>query len=214
VPHPFAFLLAKGWETRNLDDFVHQEVFMALTESTMLHLGATAPDFALTDVVTGKTARRDDFRSQKALLVIFICAHCPYVKHIENGLAALGKDYAAKPVAIVAISSNDAITHPDDSPAGLKQQAQTLGFAFPYLYDETQAVAHAYKTACTPDIFLFDAGFRLVYRGQFDPSRPGNGIPVTGEDLRSAIDAVLAGRPVSADQRPSIGCNLTEHRII
>jgi hypothetical protein len=130
------------------------------------------------------------------------------VKHIEKGLAALGKNYAGKPLAIVAISSNDVTTHPDDSPAGLKKQAETLGFVFPYLYDETQAVAHAYKAACTPDIFLFDAGFRLVYRGQFDSSRPGNGIPVTGEDLQAAIDQVLAGQPVPADQRPSIGCNI------
>ena len=114
----------------------------------------------------------------------------------------------AKPIGIVAISSNDAVTHPADSPAGLKQQAETLGFVFPYLYDETQAVAHAYKAACTPDFFLFDAGFRLVYRGQFDRSRPGNGIPVTGEDLRAAIDLVLAGKPVPTDQRPSIGCNI------
>ena len=181
---------------------------MALTESTMLSLGTVAPDFALTDVVTGKIVRRDDFRGQKALLVLFICTHCPYVKHVEKGLAALGKDYANKLVAIVAISSNDVITHPDDSPAGLKDQAETFGFVFPYLYDETQAVAHAYGAACTPDIYLFDADFRLVYRGQFDSSRPGNGIPVTGEDLRSAIDHVLAGKPISADQRPSIGCNI------
>jgi peroxiredoxin len=181
---------------------------MALTESTMLELSTTAPDFSLTDVVTGKTVRRDDFRGQKALLVMFICAHCPYVKHIESGLAALGKDYAGKPVSIVAISSNDAVTHPEDSPASLKQQAQTYGFVFPYLYDETQAVARAYKAACTPDIFLFDGNFRLVYRGQFDASRPGNGIPVTGKDLRAAIDLVLAGKPVPTDQRPSIGCNI------
>jgi peroxiredoxin len=181
---------------------------MALTESTMLSLGTVAPDFALTDVVTGATVHRDDFRGQKALLVLFICTHCPYVKHIERGLAALGKDYADKPLAIVAISSNDVTTHPDDSPAGLKRQAETYGFVFPYLYDETQAVAHAYKAACTPDIFLFDADFQLVYRGQFDSSRPGNGIPVTGEDLRTAIDQVLAGQPVPSDQRPSIGCNI------
>jgi peroxiredoxin len=181
---------------------------MSLTESTMLELGTTAPDFALTDVVTGKTVRRDDFRGQKALLVVFICAHCPYVKNIEKGLAALGKDYAGKPVSLVAISSNDAVTHPEDSPAGLKQQAETLGFVFPYLYDETQAVARAYKAACTPDFFLFDGNHRLVYRGQFDSSRPGNGIPVTGEDLRFAIDLVLAGKPVPKQQRPSIGCNI------
>jgi peroxiredoxin len=181
---------------------------MALTESTMLELGTIAPDFALTDVVTGSTVRRDDFRGSKALLVLFICAHCPYVKHIEKGIAALGKDYAGKPLAIVAISSNDATTHPADSPAGLKQQAETFGFTFPYLYDESQDVAHSYKAACTPDIFLFDADFRLVYRGQFDLSRPGNGIPVTGEDLRKAIDLVLAGRTIPTDQRPSIGCNI------
>jgi peroxiredoxin len=181
---------------------------MALTESTMLSLGTIAPDFALTDVVSGNTVHRDDFRGQKALLVLFICTHCPYVKHVEKCLAALGKDYAGKPLAIVAISSNDVTTHPEDSPAGLKKQAETLGFVFPYLYDATQAVAHAYKAACTPDIFLFDADFRLVYRGQFDSSRPGNGIPVTGEDLRAAIDQVLSGQPVPADQRPSIGCNI------
>jgi len=181
---------------------------MALTESTMLELGTTAPDFALTDVVSDKLVHRDDFRGKKALLVMFICAHCPYVKHIEKGLAALGKDYAGKSLSIVAISSNDVTTHPADSPAGLKQQAQTLSFDFPYLYDESQAVAHAYKAACTPDFFLFDDAFRLVYRGEFDRSRPGNGIAVTGEDLRAAIDAALAGKPPLEDQRPSIGCNI------
>jgi peroxiredoxin len=181
---------------------------MALTESTMLELGTTAPDFALTDVVTGKTVRRDDFRGSKALLVMFICAHCPYVKHIEKGLAALGKDYAGKPLGLVAISSNDAVTHPDDSPAGLKQQAKTFSFSFPYLYDETQAVARAYKAACTPDFFLFDADLRLAYRGQFDSSRPGNDIAVTGENLRAAIDLLLAGKSVPIGQRPSIGCNI------
>jgi len=181
---------------------------MSLTESTMLGLGTIAPDFTLTDVVTGKEVSRDDFRGKKALLVMFICAHCPYVKHIEKGLGALGKDYAALPLGIVAISSNDVTTHPADSPAGLKQQARSYGFVFPYLYDETQAVAHAYKAACTPDFFLFDGEFRLVYRGQFDSSRPGSGIPVTGRDLRFAIDLVLDGMPVPEDQRPSIGCNI------
>ncbi len=181
---------------------------MSLTESTMLELDTTAPDFALTDVVTGKTVRRDDFRGQKALLVMFICAHCPYVKHIEKGLAALGKDYAGKPIGIVAICSNDVAINPDDSPAGLKHQAETCGFNFPYLYDEAQVVARSYKAACTPDLFLFDADLRLVYRGQFDRSRPGNGAPVSGEDLRAAIDAVLAGKPPLPDQLPSIGCNI------
>ncbi len=181
---------------------------MSLTESTMLDLGTIAPDFALTNVVTGKPISRDDFRGKKALLVMFICAHCPYVKHINEGLAALGNDYADRSIAIVAISSNDVTTHPADSPAGLKQQAETFGFVFPYLYDETQAIAHSYKAACTPDFFLFDGGFRLVYRGQFDSSRPGSGIPVTGQDLRAAIDLVLAGKPVPVEQRPSIGCNI------
>jgi peroxiredoxin len=181
---------------------------MALTESTMLELGTTAPDFELIDVVSGKTVRRDDFRGKDALLVMFICAHCPYVKHIEKTLGSLGKDYAGKPLAIVAISSNDVTTHPADGPEGLKAQAQANGFAFPYLYDETQAVAHAYDAACTPDFFLFDKDCRLAYRGQYDSSRPGSGIPVTGEDLRAAIDTVLAGKQVPTDQRPSIGCNI------
>ena len=181
---------------------------MARTESTMLELGTIAPDFALTDAVTGKTVRRDDFRGREALLVLFICAHCPYVKHIEKSLGKLGADYAGKPLAIVAISSNDVNTHPADSPAGMKQQAKDNGFDFPYLYDESQAVAHAYKAACTPDPYLFDADFKLVYRGQYDDSRPGNGVPVTGKDLRAAIDAVLAGKPVPAEQKPSIGCNI------
>jgi thiol-disulfide isomerase/thioredoxin len=159
-------------------------------------------------VVSGKTVSRDDYRGKKALLVMFICAHCPYVKHIEKELAKLGRDYAAQPIGIVAISANDVATNPDDSPAGLKQQAETLGFVFPYLYDQSQAVAHAYDAACTPDLYLFDANFSLVYRGQFDAARPKNDIPVTGKDLRAAIDTVLAGKPVPTDQTPSIGCNI------
>ncbi|HEY1987283.1 MAG TPA: thioredoxin family protein [Terracidiphilus sp.] len=182
---------------------------MALTESTMtLELGTEAPDFALTDVVTGKTVRRDDFRGQKGLLVMFICTHCPFVKHVEKGLAALGMDYDGEPVSLVAISSNDAEMYPEDGPDGLKQQAETMGFRFPYLYDESQKVARAYDAACTPDFFLFNADLKLVYRGQFDKSRPGNGIPVTGEDLRAAIDSLLAGRAIEGEQRPSIGCNI------
>jgi len=180
---------------------------MALTESTMLELGTVAPDFSLPDVVTNKTVRRDDFRRQKGLLVMFICTHCPYVKHIEKGLAQLGADYSEK-LRIVAISSNDAKSYPDDSPAGLKRQAQTMGFKFPYLYDESQETARAYKAACTPDIYLFDAEMKLVYRGQFDGSRPRNGVPVTGKDLRAALDAVLRGERPSAEQRASIGCNI------
>jgi peroxiredoxin len=182
---------------------------MALTESTMeLELGAEAPDFALTDVVTGKTVRRDDFRGQNGLLVMFICTHCPYVKHVEKGLAALGMDYDGEPISIVAVSSNDAVTYPDDAPEGLKRQAETMGFRFPYLYDETQDVARSYHAACTPDLFLFDGDLKLVYRGQFDASRPGNGVPVTGQDLRAAMDAVLAGTAVATEQQPSIGCNI------
>lgn len=182
---------------------------MALTESTMeLELGTQAHDFTLRDVVTGKTVRKDDFRHQKGLLIMFICTHCPYVKHVEKGLAALGNDYDGKGIGILAISSNDADTYPDDSPDGLKQQAQRLGFRFPYLYDETQNVAKAYHAACTPDLFLFDGNMKLVYRGQFDSSRPNSGIPVTGQDLRAAMDAVLAGKPVPKDQKPSIGCNI------
>ena len=181
---------------------------MALTESMMLELGTEAPDFALTDAVTGKTVRRDDFRGKQALLVMFICTHCPYVKHIEKSLGKLSQDYAGKPIGIVAISSNDVTTHPADSPAGLKQQAIDQGFKFPYLYDESQDVAHAYHAACTPDPYLFDADFKLVYRGQYDDSRPGNGVPVTGKDLRAAMDAVLAGKPVAREQKPSMGCNI------
>lgn len=181
---------------------------MALTESTMLGLGTTAPDFALPDVLSGKTVRRDDCRGKKGLLVMFICAHCPYVKHIEKSLGPLATDYSFRLLGMVAISSNDITTHPADSPEGLKKQAQANGFAFPYLYDESQNVARAYKAACTPDFFLFDGDFKLVYRGQYDSSRPGNGIPVTGTDLRAAIDLVLDGMPVPTEQRPSIGCNI------
>jgi peroxiredoxin len=181
---------------------------MALTESTMLELGTLAPDFALTDVVSGRIVRRDDFRGRKALLVAFICAHCPYVKHLEKGLAKLAEELQDEPVGIVAISSNDVDFQPADSPDRLKAQAEACGFNFPYLYDETQDVARAYHAVCTPDFFLFDEEFRLVYRGQFDSSRPGNGIPVTGEDIQFSISQILFGKPVPKDQQPSIGCNI------
>jgi peroxiredoxin len=181
---------------------------MSLTESTMLELGTLAPEFELIDVVTGNEVILDHSSGEKALLVMFICAHCPYVKHINEGLAALGRDYAGEPVSMVAISSNDAENHHSDSPQGLKEQAELFGFNFPYLYDESQEVARAYRAACTPDFFLFDGEFRLVYRGQFDASRPGNGIPVTGKDLREAIDLVLAGEPVPTEQFASVGCNI------
>ncbi len=181
---------------------------MAQTASIMLELGTLAPDFALTDVVSGAVVRRDDFRGKKALLVMFICAHCPYIRHIEKELARFGRDYAAQPVGIVAISANDAATYPADNPDGLRKQAEAHGFTFPYLYDESQAVARAYQASCTPDIYLFDDDFKLIYRGQFDASRPSNTIPVTGQDLRTALNAVLAGTPVPVDQKPSIGCNI------
>ena len=180
---------------------------MALTPSTMLPLGTTAPDFKLPDT-TGKIVSPADFKDAPALLVIFMCNHCPYVVHIRAGLAQLARDYAPKRVAIVGINSNDVKNYPDDSPAKMKVEVKSAGYIFPYLYDATQAVAKAYRAACTPDIYLFDKNQQLVYRGQFDDSRPGNGIPVTGKDLRAALDAVLAGKPVSPDQKASIGCNI------
>ncbi len=173
----------------------------------MLGLGTAAPDFELQDVLTNRAVRLDGF-TRKGLLVMFLCRHCPYVKHIAPGLAALAKDYAGTDLDIVAISSNDAGQYPEDAPDGLRAMARELGFWFPYCYDETQQVAMAYQAACTPDFFLFDDGRKLVYRGQFDDARPGNGKPVTGRDLRAAIDATLAGRAVAIQQKPSIGCNI------
>ena len=181
---------------------------MALTPSTMRDLGTKAPDFLLPDVSTGRNASLADFYGKKALLVMFICRHCPYVEHIKKELAKLGNDYQNKNIAIVAISSNDAENYPDDAPERLKAMAREEDFSFPFLYDETQAIAKAYHAACTPDFFLYDEGRTLVYRGQLDDSRPGNGKPVHGKDLRSAIEAVLADRSVDAKQRPSMGCNI------
>ena len=181
---------------------------MALTASTMLPLGTKAPDFQLPDVVSGETISLETFADKKALLVAFICQHCPFVKHVKHEIARIGKDYADKEVAIVAISANDVANYPGDSPENLKKMAQELAFNFPLCYDESQETAKAYTAACTPDFFLFDAEQKLVYRGQLDDSRPGNDRPVTGKDLRSAIDAVLASKEVSPDQKPSIGCNI------
>ncbi len=181
---------------------------MAATPSTMLPLGTPAPAFSLTDAVSGKRVSLDDFKSSPALLVMFICNHCPFVKHVRTELASLGRDYAARGVGIVAIGSNDAEKYPDDGPAKMKSEAAAVGYSFPYVYDETQEVAKAYKAACTPDFFLFDKPRKLVYRGQLDDSRPNNGKPVTGADLRAALDAVLAGKPAAAQQWPSIGCNI------
>lgn len=181
---------------------------MALTPSTMVPLGSAAPDFRLPDVVRGQSVALQDFADKKALLVMFICRHCPYVVHVQDELARLGRDYGARGVAIVAISANDAVSHPEDAPEGLRRQARDAGFSFPYLYDESQAVARAYGAACTPDFFLYDGDRRLVYRGQLDDSRPGNGKPVTGRDLRAALDATLTGQRAADPQRPSAGCNI------
>ncbi len=181
---------------------------MALTDSTMMPLGTKAPDFNLTDVTSGEKVSLSDLNDNKALLVIFICQHCPYVKHVEDEIARIGKDYQDKGLGLVAISSNDTSSHPADSPQHLKQQAKKLGFNFPYLFDQDQSVAKKYTAACTPDFFLFDGDRELIYRGQLDDSRPGNNIPVTGESLREAIDAFLNDQPVSKEQKPSSGCNI------
>jgi len=181
---------------------------MARTASTMLELGTQAPDFQLPDTVSGKTVSLATFADKSALLMMFICRHCPYVKHIQSGLAKLGQDYADRDIAIVAVSANDAENYPDDAPDKLKEIALEAGYVFPFCYDETQAVAKAYSAACTPDFFLFDRDRKLVYRGQFDSSRPSTETPVTGEDLRAAIDAVLTGAPIDPDQKPSLGCNI------
>jgi peroxiredoxin len=180
---------------------------MSLTPSTMLPLGTVAPGFRLSDT-DGKTVSLDEFKGAPALLVAFICNHCPYVKHVRHELARLGKEYQGKGVAVVAISSNDVNNYPDDSPKMMAKEKAEVGYTFPYLYDESQQIALAYKAACTPDFYVFNKDQKLVYRGQLDSSRPGNPIPVTGKDLRSALDAALAGKPVSDDQRPSIGCNI------
>jgi peroxiredoxin len=181
---------------------------MPLTSSTMLPLGTKAPPFALKDVVSGQKVTLEAFAGKKALLVMFICSHCPYVKHVQNELARLGSDYREKNVGIVAISANDPVIQPEDAPDSLKAMAERLDFTFPYCFDETQEVAKAYTAACTPDIFLFNEDRKLVYRGQLDESRPGNDKPNDGRDLRAALDAALTGRPVASDQKPSLGCNI------
>jgi thiol-disulfide isomerase/thioredoxin len=194
---------------------------MSKTESSMVELGTEAPAFALVDVVSGRAVGRDDVAgwnkdaanaTGRGLLVMFICVHCPYVKHVERELARIGEDYAGK-IGIVAISANDVEEHPEDSPAEMKKQAERLGFRFPYLYDETQEVAREYGAACTPDFFLYDAEMRLAYRGQLDESRPrrgdfGNDVAVTGRDLRAAMDSVIAGKRPEEEQRTSLGCNI------
>ena len=180
---------------------------MVKTASTMLELGTPAPHFALPDT-SGKIVSLDDFADAPALLVIFLCNHCPYVKHVADGLAQLVREYQERGVAVVGINANDVANYPDDSPEKMAAEAGRRGYTFPYLFDETQEVAKAYRAACTPDFYVFDGQRRLAYRGQMDDSRPENGLPVTGADLRAALDAVLAGRPVPEPHRPSLGCNI------
>jgi len=180
---------------------------MAETPSTMLPLGTKAPPFRLPDP-QGKMVSLDDFKDAPALVVVFMCNHCPYVKHIRSRFAELAKQYQAKGVGVVGINSNDVVSYPEDAPAKMAEEIKQAGYTFPYLYDESQEVAKAYRAACTPDFYLFDRDRRLVYRGQFDDSRPGSGRPVTGADLSTALDAVLAGRPLPGNQRPSLGCNI------
>ena len=180
---------------------------MVLTPSTMLPLGTIAPDFELPNI-DGKMVSLADFKKAPALLVIFMCNHCPYVKHVADALAQLAREYQAKGAAVVGISSNNVASHPGDSPEQMVAEAENRGYTFPYLYDETQEVAKAYRAACTPDFYVFDGKQKLVYRGQMDDSRPDSGKPVTGRDLRAALDSVLAGKPVAADQKNSIGCNI------
>ena len=179
---------------------------MSLTPSTMMELGTRAPDFALPDVRTGQLVSLDNFDDSKGLLVLFICAHCPFVKHIEAELARIENDYPD--LGIIGICSNDEENYPDDTPEKLAEQAERVGFDFPYCHDGSQETAKAYRAACTPDLFLFDDDLKLVYRGQLDDSRPGNDLPVTGADLRAAINALLGGEPITEDQYPAVGCNI------
>ena len=181
---------------------------MVKTASTMLALGTAAPKFELQDVVSGETVSLADFSDRQALLLMFICQHCPFVKHVQDELARIGQDYDQQPLGIVAISANDVANYPQDAPEKLKQMAQELNFNFPVCYDESQEVSKAYTAACTPDFFLFDAAAKLAYRGQLDDSRPSTNIPVTGKDLRQAIDTLLQGKTVDFEQKPSIGCNI------
>lgn len=181
---------------------------MSVTPSNMLPLGTVAPDFTLFDTLSEKNISLQNYHSDTATVIMFICNHCPFVKHIAPQLVELAQDYQPKGIQFIAISSNDAKNYPADAPDKMSEMAKQLKFTFPYCYDETQAVAKAYQAACTPDFYIFDKNFACVYRGQFDDSRPGNAIPVTGKDIRAALDALLLGKNVSPDQRPSIGCNI------
>lgn len=181
---------------------------MALIPSNMMPLGTGAPDFRLRCAVSGNEYTLDDLKSDKATVIMFICNHCPYVKHVQNGLVELANDYIPKGVSFIAINSNDVEKYPEDSPENMKKVAERLGYPFPFLFDETQEVARAYDAACTPDFYIFDGDLNCVYRGQMDGSRPGNGIPVTGEHIRKALDDILEGKPIDEEQIPSIGCNI------
>lgn len=181
---------------------------MARTPSNMIALGTKAPGFNLPDTVSGSMKALKDIKGERATVVMFICNHCPFVKHVNKGIVQLAEDYGDKGIGFVAISSNDVENYPDDAPHLMKENAQTEGYPFPYLYDESQEVARAYDAACTPDFYVFDKDLELAYRGQLDDSRPGNGIPVTGKEIRSALDALLSGAPVPENQKPSIGCNI------
>jgi peroxiredoxin len=195
------------WQYELLAYSTIDEEPMALTPSTMLALGTPAPDFSLPST-NGAVVSLGSFKNDKLLVVAFICNHCPFVKHIRSQLAAAGKSYQAKGVGFVAINSNDIVAFPADNMEWMQEESKTIGYTFPYLLDEDQAIARAYDAACTPDFYLFNHERKLIYRGQFDSSRPSNSIPVTGEDLCAAVDAALHGKPVAENQRPSMGCNI------
>lgn len=182
--------------------------FMSATASYMLALGTKAPDFELPDVISGQNISLYDLKINKATVIMFICNHCPYVKHINHELVILANEYIPKGITFIGISSNDIENYPEDSPEKMQQTAKELGYPFPYLFDETQEIAKAYHAACTPDFYIFDRGLKLAYRGQFDDSRPGNNIKVTGKDIRNALDNIIIGKPVDDNQKPSIGCNI------
>lgn len=181
---------------------------MSRTLSNMLPLGTKAPDFKLLDTVSGKVLSLEELKSDKATVIMFICNHCPFVKHVDEGIVALAKDYQVRGVSFIGISSNDVDNYPKDSPGFMKMEAENVGYTFPYLYDETQDIAKAYSAACTPDFYIFDANLKCVYRGQFDNSRPGNGLPITGHDMRNALDALLKDKKVEQSQTPSVGCGI------
>jgi len=181
---------------------------MTRTPSNMMPLGTTAPDFNLQDTVTGTNKPLSDLKSDIATVIMFICNHCPYVKHVREGLIRIANDYIPKGISFIAISANDAVEYPEDAPDKMKEIAENFSYPFPYLYDETQETAKAYTAACTPDLYIFDKDLKCVYRGQFDSSRPESGIPVTGEDMRSALADILAKEPIRIQQQPSIGCNI------